>query len=117
MQGSLDFRVSFQSLFSDFDESGLDDSVALVVGDIIIQPQEAVGVHPAVGADHGSVVEPVLLPDLPSPRLVLEEPSISNVILDVVLGGGELGGGRRVQLTPAPHFSQRAGQACGKKNE
>jgi len=102
-------------LFSNFDESGLDDPVAIVIGDVIVQPQEAVGINPAVGADNGPVVESVLLPDLPAPRLILEEPPISNVILDVVLGGGELCRGG-VQLI-ATHFSEWAGQTCGKKDE
>ena len=85
------------------EHSGLDDAIALVVGDVVVDPEKLVGVDPAVGADDGAVLEAGLLPELAAVGLELEEAVGAVVGLDVVLGGRELGGGR--------------GQGCGRRGD
>jgi len=68
-------------LLFNVDESRFDNPVALVVGDVVVQPQNAVCVDPPVRPDDRAVVETVLLPDLTAPGLVLEKSSVSVIRL------------------------------------
>ena len=94
-------------LLLDVDVPGLDNPVPLAVRDIVVEPQNAVGIDPAVRSDNRSVVEPIFLPDLTAPGLILEEPSIAVIGLDVELGWRELG----CRLT------EDFCKACGKKEQ
>ena len=89
------------------DVPGLDNPVPLAVRDIVVKPQNAIGIDPAVRSDDRSVVEPIFLPDLTAPGLILEEPSIAVIGLDVELGWRELG----CRLT------EDFCKACGKKEQ
>ena len=82
-------------LFTDLVEALLHNPVAARVGDVLKEPQDAVGVDPAVGAVYGAVGVAMLLAELAAQRLEPEEPVGALVRLDVVLqvGVGHQAGG------------------------
>ena len=56
-----------------------DDPVALGVGDVVVDAEHVVCVDPAVAADDGAALQPLLLAELAAPRLVLEETLVALV--------------------------------------
>ena len=66
---------------AELDGPGPHDPVSLGVRDVVVDAEHVVGVDPAVAADDGAVLQPVLLAELAAPRLVLEEPLVPLVRL------------------------------------
>ena len=81
-------RVPFRCTTPHLVEALLDDPVAAGVRDVLEEPEDAVGVDPAVGAVDGAVGVTVLLAELAAQRLEPEEPVGALVRLDVVLQVG-----------------------------
>ena len=73
---------------TDLVEALLDDPVAAGVRDVLEEPEDAVGVDPAIRAVDGAVWVAVLLSELSAQRLEPEEPVGALVRLDVVLQVG-----------------------------
>jgi hypothetical protein len=63
----------------------LEYSVALGVGDVVLNPEVAEGVEPALGADDGAILEPLLLAVLAVEGLKAKVPLRALVRLYVIL--------------------------------
>ena len=83
---SLNIMISKHN--TDLVEALLDDPVAAGVRDVLEEPEDAVGVDPAIRAVDGAVRVAVLLAELAAQRLEPEEPVGALVRLDVVLQVG-----------------------------
>ncbi len=67
------------------EEPRLLNPISLVVGDVVEEPEDSVGIDPSVGTDDGAVGSAMLLAVLAAFRLEAEETIFPLVRLDVVL--------------------------------
>lgn len=69
---------------------GLKNPVSLIVGNVVLLPQEAKCINPCVCANNGAICKSFLFPVLSTVRLVLEVPLWTFVSLDVVLAAARV---------------------------
>jgi len=71
---------------SNLEQTLLDDPVSEAIRDVVKQPQDTVGIHPAIGSLLGPIGAEDLLPVLTSVRLEPEESVSAQISLDMILG-------------------------------